>query len=310
MAFYFRQSGRRVTGDQTFEFTHKSFGEYLTARRIVRGLQRIQDELDRRQKYIDSGWDERDALTHWAKLCGPTVMDDYIFKFICNEILLQEKSDVGKWQDTLCHLIGFLLRNGMPMERVEPRPVFHEENRQARNAEESLLAVLNACARSTERISNIVWPSEIAFGEWISRLQGQREGGGNTLSLKCLGFLNAEGRILYMQDFYGASFLRANLVSAQLFCANLSFADLSFANLSDANLSGADLSDANLNSADLSGADLRDADLRDANLSFANLSDANLSGAIWVNGKVCKEGSIGECIQESGEPMAEDSKND
>ncbi|HEY9825123.1 MAG TPA: hypothetical protein V6D19_06725 [Stenomitos sp.] len=44
-AFYFRQSGQRETGDRTFEFTHKSFGEYLTARRLVRGLQKMHREL-------------------------------------------------------------------------------------------------------------------------------------------------------------------------------------------------------------------------------------------------------------------------
>lgn len=38
-AFYFRQQGQRTSGDKTFEFTHKSFGEYLAARRIVRAIE-------------------------------------------------------------------------------------------------------------------------------------------------------------------------------------------------------------------------------------------------------------------------------
>ncbi len=37
LAFYFRQEGRRGDGDKTFEFTHKSFGEYLTGLRIPPG---------------------------------------------------------------------------------------------------------------------------------------------------------------------------------------------------------------------------------------------------------------------------------
>ena len=49
-AFYFRQSENHQDGDPTFEFTHKSFGEYLTARRIVRLLLVIQEELQRKQK--------------------------------------------------------------------------------------------------------------------------------------------------------------------------------------------------------------------------------------------------------------------
>ena len=45
-AFYFRQAGD-VRGEKTFEFTHKSFGEYLTARRLVRMLDWVQTQLDR-----------------------------------------------------------------------------------------------------------------------------------------------------------------------------------------------------------------------------------------------------------------------
>jgi hypothetical protein len=36
-AFYFRQRGQQTGGDKTFEFTHKSFGEYLTALRLMTG---------------------------------------------------------------------------------------------------------------------------------------------------------------------------------------------------------------------------------------------------------------------------------
>ena len=38
-AFFFRQYGQSASGDPTFEFTHKSFGEYLTAKRIVRAIE-------------------------------------------------------------------------------------------------------------------------------------------------------------------------------------------------------------------------------------------------------------------------------
>lgn len=36
LAAFFRKFGQRSSGDSTFVFTHKSFGEYLTSRRIVR----------------------------------------------------------------------------------------------------------------------------------------------------------------------------------------------------------------------------------------------------------------------------------
>ncbi|MFL6275615.1 MAG: pentapeptide repeat-containing protein [Blastocatellia bacterium] len=333
LAFYFRQAGHRVSGDKTFEFTHKSFGEYLTARRIVRGVQLMHDELARRREYIESGWDERGALTYWANLCGPTTMDRYIFKFLCNEVSLRNQSQVKQWQETLCHLIGFMLRNGMPMERLEPRPVFLEETRQSRNAEEALLATVNAGARFTETVSVIDWPSETAFGEWISRLQGQRTGGGNVLSLECLGYIVANLQVLNFRDFHGAIFFRADLNQSQFIYASFRFAslrgaelqdtvfaeanlrgiDLEGANLEGANLQGANLQRANLQAANLQGAylgvaNLRGANLQRANLQAANLQGANLENATWTNGKRCLAGSIGKCIQEPDKPTKKKSR--
>ncbi|NJP11418.1 MAG: NACHT domain-containing protein [Leptolyngbyaceae cyanobacterium RU_5_1] len=215
-AFYFRQSGSLRDGDKTFEFTHKSFGEYLTARRIIRGIARIATELDSHQQDLDRGWDERDALAHWAALCGASEMDVYLFNFVCNEMQLHDPDQVARWQQVLAHLFGVMLRQGMPMERLTPRPDYHEENRQARHAEESLLAVLNACARHTNQPSKIEHPSPEAFGAWLVRIQGQRMGGENVLALSCLGFLNLENCILMGRDLDGAILDRAILDRAIL----------------------------------------------------------------------------------------------
>jgi hypothetical protein len=78
-------------------------------------------------------------------------------------------------------------------------------------------------------------------------------------------------------DLSGANLCDAFLRLAYLYGANLSMADLSMADLYGANLSMADLSMANLSMANLSMADLSMADLSGANLSGANLSGANLS---------------------------------
>lgn len=45
-AFYFRQSDKMQEGEKTFEFTHKSFGEYLTAKRIVRTVSLLHDAIN------------------------------------------------------------------------------------------------------------------------------------------------------------------------------------------------------------------------------------------------------------------------
>ncbi|MBW4503380.1 MAG: pentapeptide repeat-containing protein [Scytonema hyalinum WJT4-NPBG1] len=284
-AFYFRK-GEVKDDENTFEFTHKSFGEYLTARRIVRGVNKIYENLEDRKNDSDKGWDEKEALEAWAKLCGPTVMDEYIFKFVLDEMRLKDKAEVGKWQQTLCHLISYMLHHGMPMEELHLGQ-FKEQNRQARNAEEALLAVLNACARVTQNISKIEWHSPEAFGTWISRLQGQRTGFNNVFCLNCLSFLNLQGCVLVWKDFLAANLEGAYLQGtylqgAYLRGANLRGANLRGANLQWANLRGANLESANLREAYLVEADLRGANLVEANLESANLGEANLGEANLV----------------------------
>ncbi len=254
-AFYFRQFGRTTGGDPTFEFTHKSFREYLTALRIIDALELIQDEMDRRQKRPGAGWDEAVALKCWAEICGPTQMDVELWVFVAREVRRRGEVAARAWQKMLCGLISSMLRNGMPMELLaQPRPSYHEEVRQARNAEEALLATLNACAQTSREASHIDWPqtesaegSKTVFGAWLKRLQGQRIGSNPGLALRCLSFLDLAGQILHIADLYGA----------QVNNADLQRADLQRADLGAANLKGANIRWAELRGANLEGADLR-----------------------------------------------------
>jgi hypothetical protein len=281
-AFYFRQSGHDHSGDKTFEFTHKSFGEYLTARRIVQEVGYVHRKL--KDRYNDSyeNWDERTALHRWRLVCGASAMDEYLLNFILDEMRLHHKQtqdDIAAYQQTLCDLISFMLVKGMPMERLIPRLHFHEEKKQARNSEEALLAVLNSCAQVTESISNIEWPAHDSFGNWVLTLQKQRTGTENALALSCFSFLNLQNSILDVKDFYSANFFKANLKGVRLIYSTLIEANLQGANLGEANLGEANLAEANLEGANLEEANLREANLEGANLEWANLKGANLEGA-------------------------------
>jgi uncharacterized protein YjbI with pentapeptide repeats len=281
-AFYFRRSDSDSDDNKTFEFTHKSFGEYLTAKRIIREVRLIHKKLISRKSDPDEGCDEREALHRWVVLCSLTTMDEYLFNFIMDEVRLHyqlSSAEVREWQQTFCSLIGFMLCHGLPMERLIPRPIYQEEFRQALNAEDSLLAVLGAFQRITQEISNIEFPTLNAFGLLLSRLRGQRTSSINPLSFHCLSHLNLSGCNLAFRDLHNANLSRANLSEANLSEANLSEANLSEANLSKANLSKANLNRADLNRADLNRADLSEANLGKANLNRADLREANLSEA-------------------------------
>ncbi|MBD2102964.1 pentapeptide repeat-containing protein [Leptolyngbya sp. FACHB-261] len=287
IAFYFRRSGSSEQGENTFEFTHKSFGEYLTTRKIVGEVENICEELKRYRRNPRQGRSEQELLQIWVRLCGPTAIDFDLLRFVRDEVHLaytQQPEEVRHWQQVLCCLIRYMLQNGMPMETlISTIPTFYEANRQARNAEEALLVMLNACAIQTQIVSEIDWPSPVAFGEWLSRLHGQRVLA-DVLALNCLSFLNLSGCILFLRDFVEVNLRKANLREANLGAANLEGANLARANLARANLARANLKKANLEGAilkkaNLEGAILEGADLEDANLEGADLEGANLAGA-------------------------------
>ena len=127
--------------------------------------------------------------------------------------------------------------------------------------------------------------------------------------------VNAAGATLSSADLVSATVSGATLDGAVMERTDLTHAvmtgasaqringqgmDASRANLQGTSFAGSDLSGANLTEANLGGvrladANLRGASLRGADLAGVDLMGADLSGAVWVDGTVCEEGSIGEC---------------
>lgn len=116
-----------------------------------------------------------------------------------------------------------------------------------------------------------------------------------------------EKAIFSNSDLQGATLRNAFMAGANLQASNLSNADMAYTNLNQTNLKGARMDGADLRGANLRQADLRRASLIEADLSFSDLTEANLAGAnleganlsnvIWIDGKICKQGSVGRCIK-------------
>lgn len=278
-AFFFRQNGQRVSGDPTFVFTHKSFGEYLTARRIVRATERIVRELTSRQKSPDEGWDENEALRHWIMICGRSAFSTYLHTFLYNEVRTKNSSEIEHWQLKLSDIFSYILKCGSPMETIQTKS-FRDAFFMSRNAEEAILVVLNSCARFTKQISNIKHSEPTAFGFWLKRIQGQRTGPSPCLALRCLSYLNLEGVYLDIADLF-----RSNLEYSNLSNVNANITCFEQANLSHVNLRGAlmwraNLREAALDNADLTQASLNYADLRDASLAGVDVSTISIVKAL------------------------------
>ena len=291
-SFYFRQS-ERSSGERTFEFTHKSFREYLVARRIVSAMEEIQTGLTSDRS--DSRWNEQDALLYWARVCGPAEIDGYLLNFVRNEIALRTVGELRQLQATFIHLIDTMLRQSMPMEKLTSPTDFATRSLWARNSEEALLLVLNACAIITQTVSVIRWPNADSFSTWLKRLQSQKKHReGSITAASGLSFLDLSGASLDCCDLNGANLERTNLSGAHLYRSSLEGANLRKANLTAANLQKASLDcacldgatldeavleNASLDSASLIQASLIVADLHCAHLKGASLKQASLNGA-------------------------------
>ncbi|MFV8751343.1 pentapeptide repeat-containing protein [Nannocystaceae bacterium ST9] len=275
-AFYFRRSGMRARGEETFEFTHKSFAEYLVARRFVAELANAADALAERDVSKGRrarGKDEPAVLLDWLIVFGRGAITLDLLPYLEIEVQLRAANeDVGRWQSALCRLINWTLREGMPCERVTPGLRFVEMLEWANEAERSLMAMLHCCSRVTGSLTAIDWPNRSACKDWLGRLAAKRR------MAVLLGRVS-----MVKQDLHGVALQYANLRNADLRQADLQNADMWSADLENADLRKAYLQNADLWCANLENADLRDADLENAFMEGANLENAKLERANLEN---------------------------
>jgi hypothetical protein len=215
-AFHFQARG---SGDSTFEFTHKSFGEFLTAKRLVRAMEEINEEY----RKVRRGWTEKVSLKHWAEVCKSGTLDFDILEFVRQEVRLiyrERPAIIEQWQETCCKLIEYLLREGLPMEEFGGLS-FYQMNNRAIQSEIMLLALLNACAICTEKLSIINWIDNRTFGTWLARMQGQKDFSDRSIAALCLSWLNLDGAMLVGSRLDVASLDGASLSGAHLDWAHL-----------------------------------------------------------------------------------------
>ena len=305
-AFYFRRADRITEAhEKTFEFTHKSFGEYLTARRIVRKLKSTFNNLEDWKKDSERGKNKKTLIREWITLFGPTAIDTYINSFIQDEVALPEnKEHVLGWQKTLIELIEYVVDKGIPMEEASVGS-FRESVRQAHNVKTSLIILHFACAKITQKVLNIDWKSEDGARIFLFQLIPERKSVHCPYYFNFLRFLNLSNQFLYFIDLYGANLQNSLLtksISYGIFLAqarleetdlqdtalidcNMTRANLIEANLERANLTKARLDEARLYKVCLRRANLEGANLEGANLEGANLEGANLEGANLMHSK-------------------------
>ncbi|NEO53913.1 MAG: low-complexity protein [Okeania sp. SIO3B5] len=284
-AFYLKSAAK---AENSVEFFHKSFGEFLCAKRMVEGLEDLTEKTGKRRKtYVVS-----DEEFEWRvyDLFGYGSLTAEVVEYLMALLVKNHVELVVLFE----RLHGFYLdwcegefieerEEVLPQKKTRQLWQWGIESGQRRVDIYTglnvmiLLFDLHRYGRSQEELREQLhfYPCGKPGGEDFEETKLLR-----IISYsQCFwinNFVEIVGKFLSGADLSGANLSDADLSGANLRYANLRYANLSSANLSDANLRYANLSSANLSSANLSDANLRYANLSDANLSGANLSSANL----------------------------------
>lgn len=161
--FYTRKD---ETAGQGYEFLHKSFGEYLTACALL-------DAVERWTHLVKvAGLEQREFLRRWYKLTGLSPITLEVVGFLRNQARLRAESlnpnapweKAREWVSDLSEIVDLCLKDGLPAH--ETATVWRHAERQARNAEETLFAVLDATARAAYPLRLV--GKEEAEGGWCA----------------------------------------------------------------------------------------------------------------------------------------------
>src|ERR1700741_3648597 len=169
---------------------------------MVRAADRIARAWVSRRNNPDEGWDPKSGAEHWAQVCGPTALTPYLQKFVRNEVDLRNQCkslDAAEVQRELASLFQYVVRFGVPMERLRTE-TFREALDWSRNAEETLLATLEACALVTNSVSNSKFERDTEFGAWLRRIQGQIDYPPSRVVFKSMAYLDLSEATLVSSD--------------------------------------------------------------------------------------------------------------
>jgi hypothetical protein len=259
IAFFFKHESRH------YEFSHKSFQEYLIASKAYGFLMRDADATVTAE----------DFATKWLNFFGPMRMTEHTIEFLSSFLNINNNSGLSqldKMQSSLAKLTEFANTNYFLVDKLAERLSYSEELTWVKNAGNSLFDILCNVSSILKKHPSIDFKDKLGFCRWHQSLVDY-----------CYedNRLNRSWLDLSACYLKGTNFELSNLESTNLGYTNLGWANLECTNLGWANLEFANLESTNFRSANLEGAILRFANLRRANLEGAFLWWADLQGATF-----------------------------
>ncbi|KAF0223423.1 MAG: hypothetical protein FD176_1885 [Rhodospirillaceae bacterium] len=143
-----------------FEFTHKSFGDYLTARALFAIARDLAPQIKRNKK---------SAAGEWLKAIGNGKLTAEIIDFIRAEASLAGPQTCKDVQASFEMLAPHALAEGLPAHN--DAKYWREAEIRQDSAEWAVWAMMNAAARITGTLSNIKFPDRNSLDALLSRVR-------------------------------------------------------------------------------------------------------------------------------------------
>jgi hypothetical protein len=154
IAMFAKGKDKDRDGNDLVEFTHKSFGEYLVARRIMRlAVEVVETYAGTNRKAHEL------AMEEWLETCSQQEFTEYIWLFLEREVALEYKDkpqEAKNIQKILASLFSSMINDGFELRLLDEKTNL-DIIRASRNAESSLLLTISAYARVSGAKTEIKW---------------------------------------------------------------------------------------------------------------------------------------------------------
>lgn len=269
LTFFFR---KQDLADRGFEFTHRTFGEYLVARCLVRQIERSLDRYSTARSAND--------LSDWLALTGDASITPAIGKFLRDEIRQKPVETLRTHRDALETAIKIVMRDGLPV-RIGDKETWRNAETRQRYAEGALLACASATSLALLNKDPSAVPISLSDGppippgasprHLLSRLEiSERINQPIRLFLSGLNFSGGES----MPSFYHKLLMSTNWEKSVIRNAQFFGSIISYSNFSGTDLQGADFEDCDLYSTIFSDSNVSNAWFRRAKLGETDFSNA------------------------------------
>ena len=222
---------------KTFEFLHKSFAEYLVARRFVDDVvyfaEKTQPKGSRR-----GGPNLQTILKEWLETWGAQRIDEDLLRFITDEASLSA-GPIACGLDGMAVLMREAIASGLPAHEIKgiqrasrKADSFAEMTDWARNAEEALLVGVHVCILALrtgnteaqhERVTLTSVVGKVAnvvtIGNMLARLLRQR--GQGFIAHRCLSGLDLSPAFLGYADLSSADLSRVDLSGSTMLTSSV-----------------------------------------------------------------------------------------